>query len=87
MPPAAPASAKRAVAAELPGPFVDGTFMLVELEPLVDSDPFARTGPAAPALNTALARADLVEVYPFARHLHDFIDGFRRIYLPQRGRL
>lgn len=90
-PPTAPATApgpgRRAVPAELPGPFTDGTFMLVELEPLVDSDPFARTGPAAPALNAALARPDLVEVYPFARHLHDFIDRFRRIYLPQRGRL
>ncbi len=85
--PAADATPLRARSAELPGALDDSTFMLVALEPLVDTDPFARTGPGAPALDAALSRADVVEVYPFARHLHDFIDGFRRVYLPQRGRL
>jgi hypothetical protein len=57
-----------------------GEFLLAHLDPLIDSDPFR--GARAP-----LARAELVEVYPFEHHLHGFIDGFRRRYLAQRGRL
>jgi hypothetical protein len=55
-------------------------FLLARLDPLVEGDPFR--GVRAP-----LRRADLVEVYPFEHHLHAFIDGFRRRYLAQRGRL
>jgi hypothetical protein len=33
------------------------------------------------------ARPELVAVYPFEHHLRSFIDGFRRRYLAQRGRL
>jgi hypothetical protein len=55
-------------------------FLLARLDPLIDGDPFR--GTRAP-----LRRAELVEVYPFEHHLHGFIDGFRRRYLAQRGRL
>ena len=53
---------------------------LLQLEPLVDVDPFL--GDATP-----LDRPDVIEVYPLEEHLHTFIDAFRRLYLPQRGRL
>ena len=55
-------------------------FLLARLDPLIDADPFR--GARAP-----LARPELVELYPFEHHLHGFIDGFRRRYLAQRGRL
>lgn len=55
-------------------------FLLVRVDPLVDGDPFR--GVRAP-----LRRPELVEIYPFEHHLHGFIDGFRRRYLAQRGRL
>ena len=55
-------------------------FLLARLDPLIDADPFR--GARAP-----LARPELIEVYPFEHHLHGFIDGFRRRYLAQRGRL
>jgi hypothetical protein len=55
-------------------------FLLTRLDPLIDADPFR--GARAP-----LARPELIEVYPFEHHLHGFIDGFRRRYLAQRGRL
>lgn len=68
------------VTAEAPGPLTDPSFPLLQLEPLLDADPFL--GATAP-----LERADLVDVYPFERHLGAFIDAFRRVYLAQRGRL
>lgn len=55
-------------------------FLLARLDPLIDADPFR--GARAPLNSPAL-----VEVYPFEHHLHGFIDGFRRRYLVQRGRL
>jgi hypothetical protein len=55
-------------------------FLLTRLDPLIDADPFR--GARAP-----LGRPELIEVYPFEHHLHGFIDGFRRRYLAQRGRL
>jgi hypothetical protein len=55
-------------------------FLLARLDPLVDADPFR--GARAP-----LRRAAWIEIYPFEHHLHAFIDGFRRRYLAQRGRL
>jgi hypothetical protein len=55
-------------------------FLLARLDPLIDADPFR--GARAP-----LGRPELIEVYPFEHHLHGFIDGFRRRYLSQRGRL
>jgi hypothetical protein len=57
-----------------------GDFLLARLDPLIDADPFR--GARAP-----LARPELLDVYPFEHHLHGFIDGFRRRYLAQRGRL
>ena len=55
-------------------------FLLARLDPLIDADPFR--GARAP-----LGRPELIDVYPFEHHLHGFIDGFRRRYLSQRGRL
>lgn len=66
-----------------PGPKIEVTdpdFMLLALEPLADADPFL--GNAA-----LLDRTDLVAVFPFEQHLRAFVDAFRRVYLPQRGRL
>lgn len=60
----------------------DGAHRLLFLEPLVDADPFLSADAKA-----ALERADVVEVYPFEKHLRSFVDAFRRVYLPQRGRL
>jgi hypothetical protein len=55
-------------------------FTLLALEPLVDADPFLANA-------ELLDRADLVAVFPIEQHLRAFIDAFRRVYLPQRGRL
>jgi hypothetical protein len=55
-------------------------YLLVRLDRLHDADPFAgHTWP--------LDRADVLEVYPAARHLGAFVDAFRRRYRAQRGRL
>jgi hypothetical protein len=56
------------------------TFLLLRLERIHDIDPFL-------GVRWPLERADLVEVYPFHRHLHAFVDAFRRRYHAQRGRL
>lgn len=56
-------------------------FRLVRLDRLHDTDPF--TG----GTRWPLDRADLREVYPVARQLRTFVDGFRRRYKAQRGRL
>jgi hypothetical protein len=70
-----------AAAVRPPEPFEPGDdFPLVRLDPLIDADPFR--GARSP-----LARPELIEVYPFEHHLHGFVDGFRRRYLAQRGRL
>jgi hypothetical protein len=77
-----------AVAADAPAPatgpeavaLAGGDFLLARLDPLIDGDPFHGAG-------ASLDRAELLEVYPFEHHLHGFIDGFRRRYLAQRGRL
>ncbi|MDB4955990.1 MAG: hypothetical protein JWO36_3559 [Myxococcales bacterium] len=55
-------------------------FMLTRLDPLADADPFR-------GARWPLAHPELVELYPFERHLHAFIETFRRRYLAQRGRL
>ena len=73
---AAPAIAAGAEPIALDG----GDFLLARLDPLIDGDPFH-------GARAALERAELLEVYPFEHHLHAFIDGFRRRYLAQRGRL
>ncbi|HEY5924087.1 MAG TPA: hypothetical protein VIV11_20545 [Kofleriaceae bacterium] len=57
----------------------DAEFPLASLEPYLAIDPFT--------IRTALGAAELVEVYPFDRHLHAFVEGFRRVYFAQRGRL
>ena len=57
-----------------------GDFLLARLDPLSDGDPFRGN-------RAALRDPALIEVYPFEHHLHRFIDGFRRRYLAQRGRL
>jgi hypothetical protein len=55
-------------------------FLLTRLDPLADADPFR-------GARWPLTHPDLVAVYPFERHLHAFIETFRRRYLAQRGRL
>jgi hypothetical protein len=75
---AGPAGTPRATAAP-PGD-IASDFLLTRLDPLVDADPFA-------GVRWPLADRNLVDVFPFERHLHAFIDAFRRRYLPQRGRL
>jgi hypothetical protein len=55
-------------------------FLLTQLDPLVDADPFA-------GARWPLERDELVELVPIERHLRGFVDGFRRAYLAQRGRL
>jgi hypothetical protein len=55
-------------------------FALARLEAIEGSDPFA-------GVRWPLRRADLIEVYPFQRALFNYIDGFRRRYHAQRGRL
>jgi hypothetical protein len=77
------AAAARAAARTSPPEPVEpsgGDFLLARLDPLIDADPFR-------GARAALSRAELIEVYPFQHHLHGFIDGFRRRYLAQRGRL
>lgn len=78
IPPAPTPTAKIETASSIE--IADSEFRLLALEPLVDADPFL--GNAA-----LLDRADLVAVFPIEQHLHAFIDAFRRVYLPQRGRL
>lgn len=56
-------------------------YRLVRLDRLHDTDPF--TG----GTRWPLDSADLREVYPIARELRTFVDGFRRRYKSQRGRL
>jgi hypothetical protein len=55
-------------------------YLLTRLDALQDADPFL--GASSP-----LERDDLLEVYPFHRHLLGFVDAFRRRYQAQRGRL
>lgn len=55
-------------------------FALARLEALEGTDPFA--GDRWP-----LERPELVSIYPLQRSLFSFIDGFRRRYFAQRGRL
>lgn len=57
-------------------------FPLARLEPLVAHDPFVDR-----EVRALLARPEVVEVYPFDRHLHAFVEAFRRAYFAQRGRL
>lgn len=68
--------------AEPPGDLDEPGFPLLRLEPLVHADPFL-----VPAARAPLEHADLVAVAPIERHLKAFVDAFRRVYLPQRGRL
>jgi hypothetical protein len=58
----------------------DPEFALAGLEALESADPFR-------GVRWPLQRPDLPEIYPFYRYLFDFIDGFRRRYYAQRGRL
>jgi hypothetical protein len=55
-------------------------YLLTRLDPLRDADPFA-------GARWPLERPDLVEVHPVHLHLHRFVDGFRRRYWAERGRL
>jgi hypothetical protein len=63
-----------------PADLAGADFVLTRLDRLHGADPFA--GATWP-----LDRGDLVEVYPFQRHLRTYIDAFRRRYRAQRGRL
>jgi hypothetical protein len=64
-------------------PFVPGEdFPLARLEPLVELDPFVERD-----VQALLDRPDVAAVYPFDRHLHAFVEAFRRVYFAQRGRL
>ncbi|HKE18980.1 MAG TPA: hypothetical protein VKB80_29100 [Kofleriaceae bacterium] len=74
----APGRAAPRAAADLSGG--GGDYLLTRLESLRDADPFA--GASWP-----LERADVVEVYPFRRHLHAFVEAFRRRYWAERGRM
>jgi hypothetical protein len=53
-------------------------YLLARLDHLRDADPFL-------GVRWPLERPDLIEVYPFRRHLHHFVDGFRRLYRAQRA--
>jgi hypothetical protein len=53
-------------------------YLLARLDHLRDADPFL-------GVRWPLEREGLLEVYPFRRHLHRFVDGFRRRYRAQRG--
>jgi hypothetical protein len=79
--PAAP-TPERVVAGPPPDPseLGDPTFLLLRLERIHDIDPFL-------GVRWPLERPDVVDVYPFHRHLHAFVDAFRRRYHAQRGRL
>lgn len=60
---------------------LDGAgFPLARLEVLESADPFS-------GARWPLLREDLAEIYPTQRVLLPFIEGFRRRYLAQRGRL
>jgi hypothetical protein len=74
-----------AASADPVGDLRDGRHRLLALEPLVGADPFLSA--AAGGERAALERADVVDVYPFEQHLKAFVDAFRRVYMPQRGRL
>ena len=64
----------------LPEDIAGDNFRLTRLDPLADADPFR-------GARWPLGRPELVAIYPFERHLHAFIETFRRRYLAQRGRL
>jgi hypothetical protein len=66
--------------APAPDELAGADFVLTRLDRLHGADPFAGT-------TWPLDRADLVEVYPFQRHLRSYVDAFRRRYRAQRGRL
>ena len=53
-------------------------YLLTRLDYLRDADPFL-------GARWPLERADLIDVYPFRRHMQRFVDGFRRRYRAQRG--
>lgn len=57
-------------------------FPLASLEPYAAHDPFTSAD-----VRAQLAEPALVAVYPFDRHLHAFVEAFRRMYFAQRGRL
>jgi hypothetical protein len=62
-------------------PVADGAdFQLLRADALAEADPFRGT-------RWPLERGELAEVYPYHRHLHGFIETFRRRFLGQRGRL
>ncbi len=67
-------------AAPTPAELDGDDFSLTRLDALTFADPFAGS-------RWPLDRPDLVAVYPFERHLHAFVETFRRGYLAQRGRL
>jgi hypothetical protein len=76
---AAPTNAKTTTTPE--APLDDAAFSLASLEPFVALDPFT------PDVHASIAKPDVAEVYPFDKHLHAFVEGFRRVYFAQRGRL
>jgi hypothetical protein len=63
-----------------PGKLDSNRFLLLHADELRDLDPFA-------GARWPLADPELVAVFPFEHHIHAFVDAFRRLYLPQRGRL
>jgi len=79
---AASASSIERLAAEppVPGDLAPPSHLFTRLERLRDADPFL-------GVRWPLERADLVDVYPFYRHLHRFVDAFRRRYMAERGHL
>jgi len=72
--------ADAAVAAADPDLLAGPGFLLTRLDQLHGADPFL-------GARWPLDRGDLVEVYPFRRHLAGFIGDFRRRYWAQRSRL
>ena len=58
-------------------PLADAEFPLASLEPLVAIDPFVDPSQVV----------KVGEVYPLDKHLHAFVEAFRRVYFAQRGRL
>ncbi|HUJ61072.1 MAG TPA: hypothetical protein VLX92_21360, partial [Kofleriaceae bacterium] len=63
-----------------PADLAGDDFPLARLDQLVDADPFR-------GARWPLDHPELIAVFPFERHLHAFVDAFRRRYLAQRGRL
>jgi hypothetical protein len=53
-------------------------YLLTGLDPLRDADPFA-------GARWLLDRPDWIEIFPFHRHLHRFVDSFRQRYRAERG--